>query len=90
MSFGGAVSAMITSLKNNARPKRKRFFDRGIPESDIKLKPRKKATKEQLEQARLKMKDENRKLMFRRIAALFVSLIIFSLLLYTVYWIKTN
>jgi len=35
MSFGGAVSAMIKSLKNNARPKIKRFFDRGIPESNI-------------------------------------------------------
>ncbi|PLX03201.1 MAG: hypothetical protein C0595_07990 [Marinilabiliales bacterium] len=90
MSFGGTVSAMITSLKNNARPKRKRLFDRSIPETDIKLRPRKKATKEQLEQARLKMKDENRKLLYRRIAALLVSLIIFFLLLYTVYWLKTK
>lgn len=90
MSFGGAVSAMITSLKNNARPKRKRLFDRDIPESSIKLRPRKRATKEQLDQARLQMKNENRKLIYRRIAALFISLIIFFLILYTVYWIKTN
>ncbi len=28
MSFGGSVSAMILSIKNNARTKRKTYFDR--------------------------------------------------------------
>lgn len=28
MSFGGSVSAMISSIKNNTRAKRKTFFDR--------------------------------------------------------------
>jgi hypothetical protein len=28
MSFGGSVSAMISSLKNNARAKRKTYFDK--------------------------------------------------------------
>ena len=36
MSFGGAVSAMVTSIKNNARPKRKTFFDRNSKSSKNK------------------------------------------------------
>ena len=66
MSFGGSVSSMISSLKNNARNKRKNYFDRDNSISKHKNKKRnalldKKATPEQLEQIRNNMIQENKK-----------------------------
>lgn len=38
MSFGGLVSAMLSSSKNNARPKMKIFFNRNTKYSDKRNK----------------------------------------------------
>ena len=66
MSFGGSVSAMISSLKNNARAKRKTYFDRDISFSNKMEKSRnalldKKATPKQLNEIRKSLIKENRK-----------------------------
>ena len=66
MSFGGAVSAMAASLRNNARKKRKTYFDRDNSHSENKNENRntlleKKATPEQLAEIRKEMIKENRK-----------------------------
>ena len=62
MSFGGAVSVMITSIKNNTRLRRKSYFDKNIlikdKERDALLD--KKATPEQLESIRNRLIEENR------------------------------
>ncbi len=65
MSFGGSVSAMITSLKNNART-RKSLFDktdyfRNNNSGNLKIKPGKKATLEQLKKVRIQIAIENRR-----------------------------
>jgi len=66
MSFGGAVSAMAASLKNNARAKRKTYFDRNNANSKSEKGKgndlfKKKVTPEQLSKIRNKMIKENRK-----------------------------
>lgn len=66
MSFGGAVSAMAASLKNNARTKRKNYFDRNSINSKSGNGERnalldKKATPEQLAEIRKEMLKENSK-----------------------------
>lgn len=67
MSFGGSVSAMISSIKNNARSKRKTYFDRNNSASKNKDGKRnalldKKATSEQLEEIKRKMSIENKQI----------------------------
>ncbi|MGG8496652.1 hypothetical protein ACQY1Q_09560 [Tenacibaculum sp. TC6] len=81
VGFGGAVSAMITSLKNNKR-ERKNIFDtlddRQTKHSG-KLYFKQKATPEQLNEIRLKLKRENN-INFLLNSALFIitlSLILF-------------
>ena len=74
MSFGGSVSAMITSLKNNART-RKSLFDnadyfRNNNSGNSKIKLGKKATAEQLEKARIQIAIENRRVNIKRVLAL--------------------
>jgi hypothetical protein len=85
MSFGGHVSAMITSLKNNSLPKRDKLFDRKTSYSKIQFKSTKKATKEQLEQARIQMKTENELRIVKHIIALIISLAIVSLIAYSLF-----
>ncbi len=60
MSFGGAVSAMITSIKNNTRLRRKSYLNQNILIKDEKALIDKKATPEQLEAIRNRLIEENR------------------------------
>lgn len=87
MGFGGAVSAMITSLKNNSRQKKRAHFDKNStggygdyqkPEYNFP-----EATPQVLRQVREKM--ENQKKVFQRkaiiVGILFIILAV-SLLIY--------
>ena len=63
MSFGGAVSAMITSLKNNRR-QRSSAFDKVKNYGEVHSKKPfidKKASPQQLKEIREKLKRENRR-----------------------------
>ena len=83
MSFGGAVSAMITSLKNNKRDRVSAFdkMKKNKVKSKLKLHFDKKATPDQLKQIREKVRKENRKratknaLLFLVILAIFIYVI---------------
>jgi hypothetical protein len=72
MSFGGAVSAMISSLKGNSRRKERTHFNRkelkakGSNEIYSKLLKR-KATPEQLAEIRAKVKTEKRRVLIKTI-----------------------
>jgi uncharacterized protein YdcH (DUF465 family) len=83
MSFGGAVSAMITSLKNNAR-KRKTLYDNKAFFDKISTKKTyvtdKKATPQQLREIRLRLKDENQKTLRRNLIITFGLLILTGLI----------
>ncbi len=82
MSFGGAVSAMITSLKNNKRS-RVSAFDKiktNNAKSSIQLHFKNKATSKELLQIKQKLKLENRKT-FRK------NLIIFSVMVLIVIYV---
>ena len=66
MSFGGSVSAMLSTIKNNARAKRITYFDRDNKLSkngEEKRNPllNKKATPEQLAEIRNRLIKENQK-----------------------------
>ena len=64
MSFGGSVSAMLSSLKNNSRKKRKTIFDKdGHTNSGRHLNNliNKKATPEQLAEIKQKLDKQNKK-----------------------------
>ncbi len=66
MSFGGSVSAMITSLKNNSRSKnRKSYFKKdksfSNKENEKNVFLDKKATPEQLEAIQKNIRKNNRK-----------------------------
>ncbi len=89
MSFGGSVSAMISSLKNNARAKRKTYFDRDNAFFKKRKKSRnalldKKATPEQLEKIRKSLIKENRNERNKNLAIIVIAtaLIISALLLF--------
>lgn len=63
MSFGGAVSAMLTSLKNNKRPRVSAFEKiKGYEHTPYKKgKIEKKATPHQLKLIREKIQKENKR-----------------------------
>ena len=63
MSFGGAVSAMITSLKNNKQSRRSTFdkLKNYKKTTCTKVEFEKKATPEQLQEIRERLQKENRK-----------------------------
>jgi len=87
MSFGGSVSAMISSLKNNAR-KRKTIFDKKSKSirgtinkvylSEIKADPA------QLEEIRSRMKKEN-KIKFIKIILTVVAILALFVFLISIY-----
>jgi len=63
MGFGGSVSAMISSLKNNKRS-RVRTFDKLKKYENVKYKEgkiEKKATPQQLKEIRERLQKENKK-----------------------------
>ena len=80
MGFGGSVSAMITTLKNNARKRKtlndnKDFFNKV---SSTKTYVRdKKATPQQLREIRKRLKKENKK---QRLVNLRVGLFVFVII----------
>ena len=67
MSFGGSVSAMISSLKNNKR-ERKSVFEKtkNVGSVSGKLHFDKNASKKQLEEIREKLKQENKKAVIKK------------------------
>ncbi|MDO6675361.1 hypothetical protein Q4517_07335 [Tenacibaculum sp. 1_MG-2023] len=81
MSFGGAVSAMITSLKNNKRKRISAFdkLERFQKENSDKLYFNKSANKKELKKIRLQTLRGNTNRFIKNSIAF---LIIFSLLLY--------
>ena len=80
MSFGGAVSAMVTSIKNNARPKRKTFFDRNSKSSKNKKEKNallnKKVTPQQLLKIRQTIKLENKEALKKNIIIIAIGFVI--------------
>ncbi len=83
MSFGGAVSAMVTSLKNNKRERKsalKRLKDNPAEYGNSgKLHFENKATQAQLQKIREDLKRENRKRIMKTvlIIAVFMALLIY-------------
>ena len=86
MSFGGAVGAMITSLKNNKRERPSAFKNlKNCNGIHRKLEFNKTASKQQLQEIKEKLQKENKKTAFRN-SILFSAFII--LLIYFVGFYK--
>jgi len=86
MSFGGTVSSMITSLKNNARHRKTLYDKKFIFHKTGKNKlvfPNIKASPEQLNKIRKKVQKENHIIILKRITALLILLILIA----TVVWL---
>lgn len=80
MSFGGAVGAMISSIKNNKRDRKsalKKLKDSGVKHSDkTELHFENEASPMELKKIRKKVKDENRRIMIRNIIIMTVIMLI--------------
>ena len=80
MSFGGAVGAMITSLKNNKRDRKsalKRLKDNPAAYGEEgKLHFENTATPEQLKKIREDLRRENKKIMIRNVSIIVVILLL--------------
>ncbi len=77
MGFGGSVSAMISSLKNNKRS-RVRTFDKLKRYENVKYKKgkiEKKATPQQLKEIRERIQKENRRIFIITITVCTLSVI---------------
>ncbi|MBW6483153.1 MAG: hypothetical protein K0B10_08830 [Vicingaceae bacterium] len=88
MSFGGHVAAMIASIKNNARAKRKNYFDRkDFATSRGRGIELEKATPKELAHIKSNMILQNKKRKRNNIIALLVTvfLILVSVLLFNYY-----
>ena len=85
MSWGGAVQAMITSLKNNARKKRKNYFDgKGMNSEKQDTKHpwlEKKASPEQLEAIRQKVALQKKVELIHNVRIMIISLVLMALVL---------
>tara|TARA_X000000950_G_C13523735_1_gene500716 strand:- start:102 stop:416 length:315 start_codon:yes stop_codon:yes gene_type:complete len=83
VGFGGSVSGMITSLKNNAR-KRKTLYDNKAFFDKISTKKTyvtdKKATSQQLREIRLRLKNESKIKLRRNLIITFGLLILIGLI----------
>ena len=84
--FGGAVQAMITSLKNNKRERKSRFDDGQVykPGTYGKFEDHKKFTPAQMAAFQKKVKEASRKLFLKQ---LFVFSVIFSVIVGFFYYI---
>lgn len=84
MSFGGAVSAMITSLKNNKRKRISAFdkLERFQKENSDKLYFDKSTNKKELDKIRLQTLKKNRTQYIKNSIGI---LIIFSILIYVAF-----
>lgn len=87
MSFGGAVSAMVTSIKNNKRKRPSAFENINRFEGDYntQLQFNKKATPHQLEKIRTKLQEENRKRLIKYIVLL---TIVISVVIYLIGFVE--
>jgi len=86
MSFGGAVSSMITSLRNNEklRSKRKHFDKNAVGSYSEKAKPEydlPEATPRVLRSIKTKMQEDQRKTFIKRAYFLAALILLFTLLL---------
>ncbi|PKP48537.1 MAG: hypothetical protein CVT95_04290 [Bacteroidetes bacterium HGW-Bacteroidetes-12] len=89
MSFGGHVAAMIASIKNNARAKRKNYFERkDVPTSRGRGIELRKATPQELAHIKSNMILQNKKRKQNNLIALSVTvfLILVSVLLFNYYF----
>ena len=84
MSFGGAVSAMITSLKNNKRKRVSAFekLERFQKENNDKLYFKKSASKKELAQIKIRLQKENKTRLVKKSILYFL---FFSGLIYIVF-----
>lgn len=87
MSFGGSVSAMVPSLKNNKRSRRSTFDKLKAYEkvTVTKVKFENTATPEQLKEIRERLQKENRK---NRIITLTTTISIVIILFLVFYYVK--
>ena len=91
MSFGGSVSAMITSLKNNSRSKnRKSYFKKdksfSNKENEKNVFLDKKATPEQLEAIRKNIRKNNRRDKMVNVIILVFAIIVTAFIIYYFYY----
>lgn len=89
MGFGGSVSAMIASIKNNSRAKRKTVFDRKYNYKKKQVNDKllsKKATSKQLEEIRKKIAQQKKKERYKNLVVITLSLAIMIIL--TIYFSK--
>jgi len=84
MGFGGSVSAMITSLKNNKRKRVSAFekLERFQKENDDKLYFKKSASKKELVQLKKQVLKENKNQLIKNSILFFL---IFIILVYSVF-----
>ncbi|RKF04242.1 hypothetical protein C8N26_0905 [Tenacibaculum lutimaris] len=84
MGFGGSVSAMITSLKNNKRKRVSAFekLERFQKENDDKLYFKKSASKKELVQLKKQVLKENKNQLIKNSILFFL---IFVILVYSVF-----
>ena len=77
MSWGGAVAAMVSSIKNNALAKRTKIFDKGHKEAFGNAPTHdKKVSKEELDTIKANIQARASQRKQRHLIALFLSLII--------------
>lgn len=86
MSFGGSVSSMITSLKNNARSKRKTYFDRDNTSSKNQKKEKnalldKKASPELLAKIKKEIIEENKRVLIKNLVITILSILTLILII---------
>jgi len=82
MGFGGSVSAMVSSLKNNKRP-RVSTFSKLKRYENVKYKKgsiEKKATPQQLKEIRERLQKENKKSLTISITIIAISILLMYLL----------
>lgn len=91
MSFGGAVAAMVTLIKNNTRSKRESYFDsKNISwnkKNSLKKLLEKKASAKQLQNIKDRMRRENKKALQRSILILFITILFLFCLYIGTQWL---
>lgn len=83
MSFGGAVSSMITSIKNNKRNRKNTFekLERFQKDNNDQLHFNNTATKKELQEIRTQLKKENLINLIKKGLLLLAVILLFSYLL---------
>lgn len=87
MGFGGSVSAMITTLKNNARKRKTLYDNKGFFKTTSNKKTfvtDKKATSQQLREIRFRLKHESQKTLRRNLIITFGLLILIGFMVFII------